>query len=60
MGMLVAASAAAVGLGLSVVLAKAALSALLVWTYSGMARESSAPSGVRSRTPELSSVDRRV
>lgn len=60
MAFLVAAAAVAVGLGLSVVLARTTLSALLAWTYSGTARASSPPPGVRSRTPALSSADSSV
>lgn len=60
MSVLVVASAVGVGLGVSVLTARVALAALLAWTYSGTARASSLPAGVRSRTPALSSADSSV
>lgn len=57
MEVIVAGGAAAAGFGLAVVLAKAALSALLLWTYSRTGSANSLPVGARSRTPTFSSAE---
>ncbi len=56
MAFLVPATAAVLGMGLSILFTRSALAALLAWTYSGTAIARSDPSGVRSRAPLCSSA----